>query len=291
MVTEAAFVQLSEPPLTVGSLGSVRSMRTVAVGDQAETLPALSTVADCTSVSPSAEMREGGAGGGRRPAGAGVGGGLEAVAGDAAERIRGSRRCEQHRGHALPGSRAAGGRRRRTRRGAIKADSVGHPVAGIACQSSARKWTSVSPSAETVSVAPGRAADQVVPPSLESRTLPGQAGERVARSRRRTVSEAAFVQLGEPPLTVGAPGCVRSRRTVSVTQLLALPARSSARKRTSVSPSAETERRTGGGRRPGGAAVAGGLGLIPGQRRRARRSIPTPRPSARGHSSRSASRR
>ena len=55
MVTEAALVQLSEPPLTLGSVGSVRSRRTVAVGDQAEVLPAPSTAADCTSVSPSAE--------------------------------------------------------------------------------------------------------------------------------------------------------------------------------------------------------------------------------------------
>ena len=56
-VSEACDSQLSEPPLTVGALGSVRSMLTVlpavaVAGAQAELLPALSSARNWTSVCP-----------------------------------------------------------------------------------------------------------------------------------------------------------------------------------------------------------------------------------------------
>jgi hypothetical protein len=58
-VTEAALCQASEPPLTPGAVGAVRSIRIVfvapdAAGFQAERFPAPSTVRSCTSVCPSA---------------------------------------------------------------------------------------------------------------------------------------------------------------------------------------------------------------------------------------------
>ncbi len=61
MVIEATLCQESEPPDTVGAVGSVRSMRAVdpAVaeeGVQALVLPAPSSERYCTRVSPSAVM-------------------------------------------------------------------------------------------------------------------------------------------------------------------------------------------------------------------------------------------
>ena len=53
-----------------------------------------------------------------------------------------------------------------------------------------------------------------------------------------TVTEATFCQDEEPPLTVGAVGVVRSRRTVACVQADALPILSTARNCTSVSPCA-----------------------------------------------------
>ena len=58
-VTEATFCQARLPPLTVGPVGAVRSMRAVEpavaeAGVQAEVLPAPSTDRNWTRVSPSA---------------------------------------------------------------------------------------------------------------------------------------------------------------------------------------------------------------------------------------------
>ena len=63
-VTEATFCQVSEPPATVGAVGSVRSRRTVPpgkllVGYQVEMLPAPSTARNWSSVSPSAVIAAG----------------------------------------------------------------------------------------------------------------------------------------------------------------------------------------------------------------------------------------
>ena len=55
-----------------------------------------------------------------------------------------------------------------------------------------------------------------------------------------TVTDAAFFQELEPPLTVGSVGGVVSSRTVACTQAEAFPAASTAAKRTSVSPWATT---------------------------------------------------
>ena len=52
--------------------------------------------------------------------------------------------------------------------------------------------------------------------------------------------DATFCHEVELPLMLGAVGAVRSRRTVAPTQADARPATSTARNRTSVSPSAET---------------------------------------------------
>ncbi len=54
------FCQASDPPVTVGKLGAVRSMRTVLpgpglAGDQADALPSASSERNCTSVWPSAD--------------------------------------------------------------------------------------------------------------------------------------------------------------------------------------------------------------------------------------------
>ena len=71
-VAEATLCQASEPPVTAGAAGPLRSMRTVLVasgvdGAQAETLPAASTLRNCTSVSPSARDGRGRAGWRRQP--------------------------------------------------------------------------------------------------------------------------------------------------------------------------------------------------------------------------------
>ena len=55
-----------------------------------------------------------------------------------------------------------------------------------------------------------------------------------------TATGAVCSHDADPPPTVGAAGAVRSIRTVAVTQLLACPETSSARNRTSFSPSAVT---------------------------------------------------
>src|SRR6185503_3369708 len=54
------------------------------------------------------------------------------------------------------------------------------------------------------------------------------------------LAEAAELHSSEPPATVGSDGAVRSMRAVPCTQVEALPAPSTARKRTRVSPSADT---------------------------------------------------
>ncbi|MFN8121540.1 MAG: hypothetical protein U0237_03830 [Thermoleophilia bacterium] len=58
-VTEATLCQAGDPPLAVGAVGFVRSMRTVEpevaeAGAQPLVLPAWSAVRNCTRVSPSA---------------------------------------------------------------------------------------------------------------------------------------------------------------------------------------------------------------------------------------------
>ena len=58
-ITDATLCQPEEPPVTLGAVGAVRSMRTVLLapalaGFQAERLPAPSTERSCTSVWPSA---------------------------------------------------------------------------------------------------------------------------------------------------------------------------------------------------------------------------------------------
>ena len=58
-VADAMFCHASDPPVTVGAAGPLRSIRTVlvasgAAGAQAETLPAPSMLRSCTRVSPSA---------------------------------------------------------------------------------------------------------------------------------------------------------------------------------------------------------------------------------------------
>src|SRR5262245_1145002 len=79
-----------------------------------------------------------------------------------------------------------------------------------------RNWTSVWPAAEIVTAAPGCGAVHVVPPSVEvrywypDRPLPGESVEPLPV----TVSEAAFVQVSDPPATVGAVGALRSIRAV-----------------------------------------------------------------------------
>ena len=59
-VTEATLCQTAEPPVTVGVVGSVRSIRTVfvppaTVGCQSDAFPAASSPWNSTSVSPSAD--------------------------------------------------------------------------------------------------------------------------------------------------------------------------------------------------------------------------------------------
>ena len=61
IVTRETFCHADEPPVTVGAVGSARSMRTVlapvcAPGVQAEARPELSVARNCTSVWPGDAM-------------------------------------------------------------------------------------------------------------------------------------------------------------------------------------------------------------------------------------------
>ena len=60
MVTLETFCQADEPPVTVGAVGTARSMRTVLArlraGVQAEARPELSVARNCTSVWPGDAM-------------------------------------------------------------------------------------------------------------------------------------------------------------------------------------------------------------------------------------------
>ena len=116
--------------------------------------------------------------------------------------------------------------------------------------SSDRNSTSVAPSAEIVAAAPAVGADQVLPPSAEVRYSypakpdPASAGVPVGW----TVTEAAFAQAPEPPMSTGSAGGRVSTIASAVGSALAgahaeaLPALSSARNCTHVVPSAVTVR-------------------------------------------------
>ena len=104
--------------------------------------------------------------------------------------------------------------------------------------STARKRTSVSPSAVTPREAPAAGADQFAPPSVDvSYSYPAipEPGVSVDPAAE-TVTDATFFHAPDPPLTAGSVGGAVSMRTVSCTHADALPAASTASNRTSVSP-------------------------------------------------------
>src|SRR4249919_1774294 len=103
--------------------------------------------------------------------------------------------------------------------------------------STARKRTSVSPSAVTPSEAPAAGADQFEPPSVDvSCSYPAIPAPASVDPDAATVTDATFFHALEPPLTAGSVGAAVSRRTASCTHADALPAASTASNRTSVSP-------------------------------------------------------
>src|SRR5436190_3334543 len=93
------------------------------------------------------------------------------------------------------------------------------------------------------SEAPDAAALQVVPPSVDSRdSKPLTPDPPVSVPAAAEIdTEATFCHDSEPPDTVGVPGAVRSIRATPCTHADVLPAPSTARNSTSVSPSAVTE--------------------------------------------------
>ena len=147
---------------------------------------------NCTSVSPSAVTGRRGAGGGRRPGRAAVGGRAVLVAGR--RRTAGRSRqppvtptegtlCQAERaaGHGRVGRRACG----RCARCCRRRRPAGDQPEALPSESTARNWTSVWPSAETVTDAPAWAALQVAPPSVDVRVLVVvEAGLGIARAGR-----------------------------------------------------------------------------------------------------------
>jgi hypothetical protein len=84
--------------------------------------------------------------------------------------------------------------------------------------------------------------DQVVPPSVDVRySYPVRPEPASVEADAVAVREATLCHAEEPPDTVGSLGALRSSFAVPCTQEELLPAPSTARKRTSVWPSAETE--------------------------------------------------
>src|SRR3954451_1331197 len=116
MPIDATLCHAADPPVTLGSVGAVRSIRTVLdplddEGAQADALPSESTPRNCTSVWPSAVtvMPEAVAGAVHVPPGARRGAPLVVI--EAALRIGRAARRDGDRRDALPGIRPARDRR------------------------------------------------------------------------------------------------------------------------------------------------------------------------------------
>ena len=181
IVIEATFCQLSEPPETVGAVGSVRSMRAVEpavaeAGVQAEVLPALSMLRYWTSVSPSAVTFT------EAPAvaldqdDAAVGRGAVLVARQPGVAAGGARAGDGDARHVLPAT--ASRPRRSARSGSVRSMRAVEPAVAEAGRPGAevlpalsmlRYCTSVSPSAVMFTEAPAVALASSMPPSVELR--------------------------------------------------------------------------------------------------------------------------
>src|SRR5690349_5649036 len=106
--------------------------------------------------------------------------------------------------------------------------------------SSAWNSTSVSPSAEIAASAPGEAAGQVAPPSVDVRNwYPAWPAPVSVAPDADSVTRSAFCHSSYPPLMVGPDGAVRSIHAAPTSpdlgaQAEGFPARSRARKSTVV---------------------------------------------------------
>src|SRR5690348_11757610 len=229
MVTVPDVCQVSDPPLTPDNEGAVRSSLTVSVapgvaGAHADWLPAPSTARNWPSVEPCAEIVGGGPEGADDhvcppsvdvrywyPASPEP---PESVEPDA-EMPTDATDC-QARDPPLTMGAVGGVPSMRTVSDARGVAGIHAP--GFPATSTARNWTSVSPSSLTVSDDPVLGQTHVVPPSIEVRYSSCEKPEPPVSAAvpALMVTDPDVRQVSDPPLTPDNVGAVRSIFTVSV---------------------------------------------------------------------------